>query len=130
MAVVKADSEYLWPVETDAEVVGAYLRALVKGPLEGFVWLVAVHHVACRIWPDLGSDGEERATKLLRALLDQGGFDAVRDVVLYRQNREGTILLPPACFEQPGSWREARLECAGKCGDDVRERLKTLLETT
>ncbi|KAI0694709.1 hypothetical protein C8Q76DRAFT_802946 [Earliella scabrosa] len=123
-------AEYLWPVETDAEVVGAYLRALVKDPLEGFVRLVAVHHLACRIWSDLGSDGEERATKLLRALVDQGGFDAVRDVVLYRQNREGTILLPPACFEQLGSWREARLEFAGKCGDDVRERLKTLLETT
>ena len=52
-------AEYLWPVETDAEVVGAYLRALVKGSLEGFVRLVAVHHTACNIWPDLGSSGEE-----------------------------------------------------------------------
>ncbi|OJT04362.1 RNA polymerase II-associated protein 1 [Trametes pubescens] len=122
-------AEYLWPVETDAEVVGAYLRALVKGGLEGFVRLVAVHHVACRIWPDLGSDGEERTQKLLQAVVDQGGIEAVRDVVLYRQNRQGTIMLPPACFEQPGEWKTARLEFAGKCGAALGERLKNLLES-
>lgn len=121
-------AEYLWPVETDAEIVGAYLRALVKGPLDGFVRLVAVHHLACRIWPDLGSDGEEKASKVLRAVVDQGSFDVARDVVLYRQNREGTIILPPACFEQHGSWRESRLQFAERCGEDVKERLKGLLE--
>ncbi|PIL35079.1 hypothetical protein GSI_02867 [Ganoderma sinense ZZ0214-1] len=127
-------AEYLWPVEGEPEVVGAYLRALVRGPLEGFVRLVAVHHVACNIWPDLGSSGggngsgEEKARKLLRALVDQGGVDAVRDVVLYRQNREGMIVLPPACFEQPGAWRVQRLEFAGRCGEGIRERLKNLLE--
>ncbi|KAH9891893.1 hypothetical protein C8Q73DRAFT_763345 [Cubamyces lactineus] len=122
-------AEYLWPVETDAEVVGAYLRALVKGPLDGFVRLVAVHHIACRVWPDLGSDGEEKAQKLLRAVVDQGGHEVVREIVLYRQNREGTIMLPPACFEQRGGWRPSRLEFAGKCGAEVRERLKNLLES-
>ncbi|KAI0329043.1 hypothetical protein GY45DRAFT_1305696 [Cubamyces sp. BRFM 1775] len=120
-------AEYLWPVETDAEVIGAYLRALVKGPLDGFVRLVAVHHVACRVWPDLGSDGEEKAQKLLRAVVDQGGHEVVREIVLYRQNREGTIMLPPVCFEQQGGWRSSRLEFAGKCGADVRQRLKNLL---
>ncbi|KAI0763560.1 hypothetical protein BD413DRAFT_483649 [Trametes elegans] len=120
-------AEYLWPVEPDAEVVGAYLRALVKGPLDGFVRLVAVHHVACRIWPDLGSEGEEKAKKLLRAVVDQGAHEVVRDVVLYRQNREGTILLPPACFEQEGEWKKTRTEFAGMCGGDLRERLQDLL---
>ncbi|RDX48837.1 hypothetical protein OH76DRAFT_1351732 [Lentinus brumalis] len=127
-AVTGSIAEYLWPIETDAEIVGAYLRALVKGPLEGFVRLIAVHHVACKIWPDLGSDGEEKAVKLLKALVDQGGFDAIRDVVLYRQHREGTILLPPACFEEQGSWKSSRLEFTGKCGEDVQERLKNLLD--
>ncbi|KAI0642917.1 hypothetical protein C8Q79DRAFT_1095487 [Trametes meyenii] len=122
-------AEYLWPVETDVEVVGAYLKALVKGPLDGFVRLVAVHHVACRIWPDLGSDGEEKPQKLLQAVVGQGNLEVVRDVVLYRQNRQGTILLPPACFEQPGDWREARLAFAGKCGEMYCDRLKTLLGT-
>nr|VWO97883.1 Cytochrome P450 monooxygenase CYP52X1 [Ganoderma boninense] len=131
-------AEYLWPVEGEPEVVGAYVRALVRGPLEGFVRLVAVHHVACNVWPDLSAgstsggsaagSGGEKGRKLLRAVVDQGGVEAVRDVVLYRQNREGTILLPPACFEQPGSWRRAqRLEFAGGCGEGVRERLKGLL---
>ncbi|OSC98039.1 hypothetical protein PYCCODRAFT_1397807 [Trametes coccinea BRFM310] len=121
-------AEYLWPVEVDAEVVGAYLRALVKGSLDGFVRLVAVHHISCKIWPDLGSDGEEKAQKLLRAVIDQGGHDVVRDVVLYRQNRVGTIMLPPACFKQQGEWKASRLEFAGRCGAEVRERLKGLLE--
>ncbi|KAI8986157.1 hypothetical protein BD414DRAFT_51224 [Trametes punicea] len=122
-------AEYLWPVEMDAEVVGAYLRALIKGPLAGFVRLVAVHHLACRIWPDLGSDGEEKAQKLLRAVVEQGEHEAVRDVVSYRQNREGTIMLPPTCFEQQGEWKAARLEFAGRCGAELRERLKGLLES-
>ncbi|KAI0671182.1 hypothetical protein C8Q78DRAFT_974610 [Trametes maxima] len=122
-------AEYLWPVETDVEVVGAYLKALVKGSLDGFVRLVAVHHVACRIWPDLGSDTEEKAQKLLQAIVGQGNLEVVRDVVLYRQNRQGNILLPPACFEQQGDWRGARLAFAVKCGEMYRERLKTLLET-
>ncbi|KAI0693847.1 hypothetical protein C8T65DRAFT_815854 [Cerioporus squamosus] len=125
-AVTGSIAEYLWPVETDGEIVGAYLRALVKGPLEGFVRLIAVHHVACRIWPDMGSDGEEKAVKLLKALVDQGGFDAIRDVVLYRQHREGMILLPPACFEEKGAWKGSRMEFTGKCGGDVPERLKKL----
>lgn len=68
----------LWPVETDAEIVGAYLRALVKGRL-----------AACRVRPDLGSDGEERARKLLQVVVDQGRLEAVRDVLLYRKNRRG-----------------------------------------
>ncbi|KAI0655427.1 hypothetical protein C8Q70DRAFT_923748 [Cubamyces menziesii] len=122
-------AEFLWPVETDAEVIGAYLRALVKGPLDGFVRLVAVHHIACRVWPDLGSDGQEKAQKLLRAVVDQGGHQVIREIVLYRQNREGIIMLPPACFEQQGEWRSSRLEFAGKCGTEVRERLKNLLES-
>ena len=70
---------------------------------------------------------EEKAKKLLRAVVDQGGFEATRDVVLYRQNREGTIVLPPGCFEQPGNLRALRLDFAGKCGADVRERLVNLL---
>ena len=129
-AVTGSIAEYLWPVETDAEIVGAYLRALVKGPLEGFVRLIAVHHVACKIWPDMGSgaDGEEKPMKLLKALMDQGGFDAIRDVVLYRQHREGTIVLPPACYQVQGPWKLSRLEFAGRCGEDVRERLKGLLD--
>ena len=135
-------AEYLWPVESEQGVVGAYVGALVRGQLEEPVRFVAVHHVACTIWLDLrsgsggsgtgsgggGWSGQEKAKKLLRAVVDQGGFEAVRDVVLYRQNREGVIVLPLACFKQPGSWRKQRLEFAGRCGEGVRERLRNLLE--
>ncbi|OBZ71481.1 hypothetical protein A0H81_08495 [Grifola frondosa] len=85
--------EYLWPAETDADVTGAYLRALVRGPLEGFV--------------RLGATGET-ASKLLMGVVDQGNLDVIREVVLYRQVREGTALIPPACFEQSGDWKAFR----------------------
>ncbi|GBE85474.1 hypothetical protein SCP_0706610 [Sparassis crispa] len=122
--------EYLWPVEEDAHVLGAYLRALVQAPLEGFVRLVAIHHIACNIWPDLRSAPEEQASKLLRAVVDQDGLDVVREVVLYRQQVSvGTLLLPPACFAQAGEWKALRLEFVERCGgEQLRERLKNLLE--
>lgn len=66
-------AEYLWLAEADAGVVGAYVRALVKGRL-----------VACRVWPDLGSDGEERARKLLQVVVDQGRLESVQDVLRRR----------------------------------------------
>ena len=119
--------EYLWPVEIDAEVVAAYLRALVKGLPDGFLRFVAVHHVACNIWRDLSDVVEERAQKLLKAVVDQGSFDAVREVVCYRQVRQGKIVLPPDCFQLQGEWASGRLQfidCVG--GHDMSDRLKGL----
>lgn len=119
--------EYLWPVESDAEVVGAYLRALVKGLPEGFLRFVAVHHVACNIWPDLSDVVEERAQKLLKAVVDQGSFDTVREVVRYRQVREGTMILPPECFQLQGEWASGRLKFIDRTGGhDMSSRLKGL----
>ncbi|KAI0917629.1 hypothetical protein AcW1_007210 [Taiwanofungus camphoratus] len=122
--------EYLWPVEADAQIIGAYVRALVKGSLTGFVRLVAIHHVACNIWPDLyGAGTEEKASKLLKAVTDQGAFDVVREVVLYRQVRAGTTLIPPACFAQAGEWKASRLRIISSWGgDSLKERLRNLLE--
>ncbi|KAI6117103.1 hypothetical protein EV401DRAFT_1971511 [Pisolithus croceorrhizus] len=47
--------EYLYPVERDARILGAYLQALLAGRSapQGFLRLVAVHHIACTVWPDL-----------------------------------------------------------------------------
>ncbi|OCH89933.1 hypothetical protein OBBRIDRAFT_755864 [Obba rivulosa] len=130
--VITSDlKEYLWPIETQSEIVTAYLRALVKGPLEGFVRLIAVHHLACNIWPDLreSTDGDEKAGKLLKVVVDQGGFDVVRDVMLYRQVREGPILLPPACYDQTGEWRTPRLDFVGRYGGDaMKDRVQKLFE--
>ncbi|TCD62644.1 hypothetical protein EIP91_006597 [Steccherinum ochraceum] len=124
--------EFLWPVESNAEIISGYLRAITKGHAEGFLRLVAVHHLACNIWPDLrevrGDEGTgaERATKLLQALVGQAGFEGVREVVLYRQTREMT-LLPPSCFEQDGNWKFGRREFARRCGGEVKDRLEKLL---
>ncbi|EPT00236.1 hypothetical protein FOMPIDRAFT_99957 [Fomitopsis schrenkii] len=119
--------EYLWPVEADGEVVGAYLRALVKGLPEGFPRFVAVHHVACNIWQDLSDTVEEKAQKLLKAVVDQGSFDVVREVTCYRQVREGTVILPPECFRLESEWANGRMEFIEHAGGpDMSNRLKGL----
>ena len=76
------------------------------------------------------ANAEHRKTSLQDVDVGRGwgGFEVVRDIVLYRQNRQGTIVLLPECFEQPGKWKAARLEFAKRCGQDVCERLMKLLE--
>jgi len=123
--------KYLWPIEKDPQMISLYLRALVQGPLEGFVRWLAVHHVTCNIWHDLqadGASGDDRSGKLLAAVVDQGSVDAVREVVRYRQTRGGSIVLPPQCFEGAGDWQVSRLECVGRWGGPAStERLRGLL---
>lgn len=125
-------AEYLWPVEHDPHMISSYLRSLISGRLEGFARLLAIHHIACNIWSDLHqgeASGEERGGKLLKAVVNQGDFNAVREVVLYRQT--SPVLLPPKCFEQDGEWKTSRLEYACRLGDDVLiERLRGLLDGT
>ncbi|KAF9813221.1 hypothetical protein IEO21_05707 [Rhodonia placenta] len=123
-------AEFLWPVETDPQVIGSYLRALATGTLVGFLRFVAVHHIACNIWPDLRDHGEEKANKLLQAFVDQAGFDAVREVVLYRQVQQGSILVPPHCYDQVGEWKTMRLQFIQRLGEErYKERLGSLLRS-
>ncbi|KAI0088617.1 hypothetical protein BDY19DRAFT_890806 [Irpex rosettiformis] len=122
--------EYLWPLEDNPEVLSAYLRSLIKGQTEGMIRFTAVHHVACNIWPDLRrADGnDERAVKLLQAVVGQGGSDAVRDVVLYRQSHdEENVVEPPRCFEGLQEVKSGRSAFAALCGREVEERLGPLL---
>ncbi|KAJ3790435.1 hypothetical protein GGU10DRAFT_383349 [Lentinula aff. detonsa] len=105
--------EWLYPVETAPEVLGAYLHALVRygEGLQGFIRLLAVHHVAANIWPDfrIGVNPEEamaivddeRRSKLLRTVIEQGGMQAVREVLRYRQSPQShRVLRFPQCFEE------------------------------
>jgi hypothetical protein len=131
--VVASDlGEYLWPVESDPLMISSYLRALVKGPLDGFMRFLAVHHIACNVWPDLqGVDGSnDRGEKLLKAVVSQGGDDVVREVVRYRQavgEGRSAVVVPPKCFEGDGIWRVLRLECVGRWGGlPLVERLRGL----
>jgi hypothetical protein len=112
--VIVAESleEFLWPVEDDGQLVNAYVGALCRtGGVHGVLRKIAIHHVACHIWPDLDafaknstlsplpseeestpedppviSWDEERAKKLL-ALLIRAPHDVVRDVILYNGRR-------------------------------------------
>ena len=151
-------SSYLWPVERDPHVVGYLMRALFKMDTlipDGFLRFVAVHHVASGIWEDLthhlganverggGGGGEwekERATQMLKAVMDQAPPDLAREVVLYKQSLEEgqALLLPPHCFEWgdiprgagkgPVDWRTRRLEFVRHLGgDSLVERLQPLL---
>ena len=151
-------SNYLWPVERDPHVVGHIMRALFEtGTLVsgGFLRFIAVHHVASGIWEDLahrsgenvgrGGEGEqwekEKATQMLKAVVDQAPLDLVREVVTYKQNLEEgqPLLLPPGCFEWDGvprgaekgpiDWKVKRLgfvTCVG--GDSLLGRLQPLLD--
>ena len=145
--------EYLYPIERDVEVLGAYVAALISrdgGGLEGLLRLVAVHHVACTVWGDKegGEDDttrkmteveakrrEEIRVRLLRAVLVRGEADVVRDVALYRQRSQGAFVWPPTCYrggedEEEGiaGRQEARLAFVRQVvGDGAAERVGALL---
>ncbi|KAF5388725.1 hypothetical protein D9757_004804 [Collybiopsis confluens] len=123
--------EWMYPAETDPEILSAYLRALINygGALQGFVRLVAVHHIATNIWSDLSLEGcaeEERGSRLLKVVLDQGGTDVVREVLRYRQLPHEEFWLPPRCYEETDeSCARGRCELIEKWGGkDLLEKVK------
>ncbi|KAJ6573827.1 hypothetical protein DFH09DRAFT_382038 [Mycena vulgaris] len=135
--VISADlSEYMWPIETDPQMLGAYLRSLVKVRLQGFLRLVAIHHVAYNIWPDLRERstepavlGEDRGARLLKVVLDQGAPEVVSEVLRYRQAREGVVSVQPECFELERDTKRGRLEYVQRVGGDTfARRVEGLLQ--
>lgn len=114
--------EYLYPIEDDPQLIGAYLRALLKEPLQGFCRLVAIHQIASNIWPDLwdeGSSNEARAEKLIKAITTQGSNEVVREVASYRQTSLGVIRMPPECFGHVAEVANARFNWVTELGDEV-----------
>ncbi|EKM49827.1 uncharacterized protein PHACADRAFT_265533, partial [Phanerochaete carnosa HHB-10118-sp] len=129
-AVVSGDiREYLWPAESDSEIISAYLRALVQGATQSaFMHLIAVHHIACNIWPDLGhAAAGEKAVRLLQAVVSQANPATIRGVVAYRQAK-GKLVLPPACFDKLDEVKDARRALIQLAGPAVNDRLKSLLD--
>ena len=114
----------------DGEMVGFYLKALIRHGAKGFAGLVATHHVSTAVWPDLRLGSGEReeimAGNVLRAML--GGVNAAEEEVLiailgYSQlGMDG--LHPPTCYRSAtADLRRQRIEWAvGICGEDVRAR--------
>ncbi|KAK7439312.1 hypothetical protein VKT23_017536 [Stygiomarasmius scandens] len=106
--------EWLWPLENDTRMLGAYIGVLIRYgvAVDGFLRWIAVHHVAGNIWEDVGPEEfnenrKDRARKLLKTIVQQGTRDIVTEVLRYRQ-KDG-ILMPPACFAtDTGEWKENR----------------------
>ncbi|KAJ3890475.1 hypothetical protein GG344DRAFT_49463 [Lentinula edodes] len=132
--------QWLYPVETVPDVLGAYLRALIKHGegLQGFLRLLAVHHVAANIWPDFYVDThieevvfDERRSKLLKVVVEQGGMEVVKDVLRYRQFPQlRRILCSPACFQEVDESCK-RLRCdliANRIGEGTLERVRGVFE--
>ena len=113
----------------DGEMVGFYLKALIKHGAKGFAQLVAVHHVSTAIWPDLrlgsGEREEAMAGNVIKAVL--GGVNAADEVLI---NILGYLppgpdfLHPTTCYRAATvDIRRQRIEWAvGVCGEDVRAR--------
>ena len=98
---VGALAGYLFPVEGNDGMLGAYADALISGKVSkesnGFLYFVALHHVAATIF---GGTGSTIARKLAGAMMSQGSDELMRDVLrLSIAQKEGEeVLLPPACF--------------------------------
>lgn len=124
--------EYLYPLETDKQIIASYLSSLLRDSVRDFMRLVAIHHIASNIWPDLqevAHRNEERESALLKAIVAQGGIELVRQITTYRQTSAGNALVFPACFEGLSSEARAiRLGCISRWGGQTMvDRLQGLL---
>ncbi|OJA14761.1 hypothetical protein AZE42_06234 [Rhizopogon vesiculosus] len=121
--------DFLYPIEK-GEIIGNYTGALLQGTADEFLRLVAVHHVACNIWPDIrseevGVEQEDVAKKLLKVVVEMGDGRTVREVLRYRQVRGEVVIYPPACFETSGEWIADRAELVHQVlGGEMHERLQ------
>ena len=115
----------------DGEMVGFYLKALIKHGAKGFAQLVAVHHVSSAIWPDLrlgsGEREETMAGNVLKAVLSGvNGMDAEALTNIFGYSQPGVNAIhPPTCYRAATvDLRRRRIEWAVEvCGEDVRSRL-------
>ena len=130
--------EYLYPIETDPQILGSYLNSLLQGKLQDFTRWIALHHVAANIWSDLQENeevvNEERASTFLKAVVVRGDDEVVREVVRYRQSSSkgaaDPLLLPPSCFDPHSSEVvvDSRLGFIMRwMGQNMVDRLKGLL---
>ena len=130
--------EYLYPIETDPQILGSYLSSLLQGRLQDFMRWIALHHVAANIWSDLQENeevvNEERASTFFKAVVVRGNDEVVREVVRYRQSSSkgatDSLLLPPSCFDPHSSEVvvDSRLGSIMRwMGQNMVDRLKGLL---
>ncbi|KAF8799946.1 hypothetical protein BYT27DRAFT_7245870 [Phlegmacium glaucopus] len=110
--------EYLYPIETDSQILGSYLSSLLQGKLQGFMR-----------WLNKAIVNEERASTLFKAVVIQGDVEVVREVVQYRQPRANELVLPPSCFDHSSEVMVSRSEYIMRwMGQNTVDRLKSLLD--
>jgi RNA polymerase II-associated protein 1 len=130
--------EYLYPIETDPQILGSYLSSLLQGKLQDFMRWIALHHVAANIWSDIQENeevvNEERASTFFKAVVVRGDDEVVREVVRYRQSSSkgaaDPLLHPPSCFDPHSSEVvvDSRLRFIMRwMGQNMVDRLKGLL---
>jgi hypothetical protein len=129
--------EYLYPIETDPQILGSYLSSLLQGRLQDLMRWIALHDVAANIWADIQENeemvvNEERASTFLKAVVVRGDDEVIREVVRYRQSSSSSsdpLLLPPSCFDSHSS--EVVVSRLGLImswmGQNMVDRLKGLL---
>ncbi|PVF93064.1 hypothetical protein CPB86DRAFT_743265 [Serendipita vermifera] len=123
--------DWLWPVEAlhDAEILGIYVKALLKGHLSGFLKFISIHQVAYCIWPDLLGTSDERgkhqAANVLKALLTTPDEDLLQNILHYLQNdKDQSAIIPPKCYQISSSFVASRIDWAASvCGEGARRRL-------
>ena len=90
------DEVYFYPVESDGQVLNAYLGALCGGSggggVHGVLKTIALHHVACHIWPDLQAS---QTNADFSEELEGGGSEDV-------------AAGPPPLTKSGGGWEEDR----------------------
>ncbi|QRV77229.1 RNA polymerase II-associated protein rba50 [Ceratobasidium sp. AG-Ba] len=133
--------EWLWPRDTNEEMIGWYLKALMKGGVTGFLRFVAVHHLATSLWPDLNGVDDpkspaslgpnpqdmDRTRIVIGAIVHQAGPALFSAIALYDQGQD-VIVTYPECWEGRSltiERRKRRLDWAvSLCGERVRGRLE------
>lgn len=119
--------EYLYPVETNAQILSSQLHLLLKGNLREFPRLIALHHIASNIWPDLKEGGakkpkDERASTMLNAVIQQGGNEVVREVVRYHQIKPSSgrriLYFPDCCYDLDEELVCLRKNCVSNWGGE------------
>ena len=97
---------WLWPVEgiQDGEMLGGFLKAIVKGNVSGFLRFVAVHQTAACLWPDMMElgNGKKMRENVLRAFLASADEQTLQEILCYHQQH--ATLVPPVCYQARLEW--------------------------